>query len=114
MSKSKKQSYLEMSDSELNRSVLVQGTSYDRRRKLSNQFIYNLKRRFNNGTDVAVIARDAGISIRDVRYHVDENYKHAYNKLRKLYKQSDSSSNPGELANYKRELLKQGKHLIYK
>ena len=106
---------IKLSNSTLNANVKIQGTNYDRRRKLSNEDIYNIKRSAKSKSfNAGVVAERYGVAASTIKYHVDEAYKAEVNKKRvergfninrvdSIYRM--------DLANYKRSLLRAGKNL---
>lgn len=106
---------IKLSNSALNENVKIQGTDYDRRRKLSNKDIYNIKRSAKSKSfDANVVAERYGVAASTIKYHVDEAYKAEANKKRVengFNSNRDDSVYRMDLANYKRSLLRVGKKL---
>ena len=104
---------INLSNTALNKEVIIAGTDYDRRRKLTNKEIYNLRRSYQNDTDINVIASRYNVSPMTIKYHVDPIYRAESNKRRASYAHNTSqdSSYRKELADYKRQLLGEGKRL---
>ena len=108
----KKSELLKLSNSELNKKVHVAGTNYDRRRKLTNKDIYEIKRMYKRNNSVSKIANKYGIAYSTVMYHLSEDYKAYKNKDRLNYVNNSNSGSYKELASYKRKLLNENKRLI--
>jgi len=107
------QEKLNLSDSALNKKVFVAGTDYDRRRKLTNREIYNIKRSYENTSrDINYLAEKYSVTPSTIRYHVDPVYRSYTNVKRKEYSFSEPVKGYKEdLANYKRDLMRLGKRL---
>ena len=104
-----------MSDTQLNRSFKIAGTDYDRRRKLSNRDIYDLKRSYNRtkDPDINILAERYNVSPQTIRYHIDPEYKAERNRRRVEigFNSEPIEGYAAELADYKRKLLSSGKRL---
>lgn len=101
----KRSKLLQLNNSELNSIVKIEGTKYDRRRKLSDSQIKELKKLFNKGELVCNLAKIYNITERTVLYHCVKGQKEFVNSYRAMYKQY-SKSNVNERAEYKRLLIK--------
>ena len=77
-----------MTNYELDRIVKLEGTDYDRRRKLTNKQIASMKRARANGATIADIAACHKVSYGTAYYHVKGGYKEEHNKARSRYKAS--------------------------
>jgi len=112
MTKSEK---IKLSNSTLNANVKVEGTDYDRRRKLSNKDIYNIKRSAKSKSfNASAVAKKYGVAPSTIKYHVDEAYRESVNKGRAKYGDYTGlyeATYKTDLANYKRALLRAGKRL---
>lgn len=98
---------LMMTDRELDKAVKIQGTEYDRKRKISDETIKKMKSLLKNNS-VSEVAKKLGVSSRDVKYHTDPEF-------RKSLLQSQSKRHTGKnrysIENrvaYKRSLVAQG------
>ena len=74
-----------MTDFELDRLVKLEGTDYDRRRKLSTNDVARIQRAYKNGKSMFDLAVAYGVSYGTIHYHVDKDYRENHNKKRKLY-----------------------------
>lgn len=102
------------SDSVINKKIRVVGTDYDRRRKLTNRQISNIKKYYARGLSLSEIARKFDVSPSTIRYHVNEAFKNYVNQKRKEYiyaEEFDHVSYFKNLAAYKRKLVNSGKNL---
>lgn len=96
------------SDYKVDQVVKIQGTNYDRKRKVTNSMRYRMKQMYDSGKSYSYIANYFGVSYSTVRYNLDEEFKKASNKARNNYVRNwkPDSSTLTERADYKRELLK--------
>jgi len=111
---------LNLTDSALDRNVKVAGTDYDRRRRLTNKQIYEIKRSYTKSKDpqnqIQVLASRYDVDPNTIRYHVDEEFKRSSN-LARVARGFNKNNNyvpaeyRAELAEYKRTLLRMGKRL---
>lgn len=100
---------LTMMDGALDKAVKIQGTQYDRKRKVSNATIKKITKMFDNGKDVAEIARKMGLTARTVRYHADPVWRKEYiAKLSGKHTGKNKISVSNRIA-YKRKLVAAGK-----
>lgn len=100
---------LKMTDGELDKAVKIQGTDYDRKRKVTSKVLAKMRKMESLGKAYADIARELGLSTKTVRYYLDEDY-------RTNYKFSHSGAHTGKdnitkknRVAYKRELVAMGK-----
>jgi hypothetical protein len=100
---------LTMMDGALDKAVKIQGTEHDRKRKVKDAAIKKMLKMLKDEKDVAEIARKMGLSIRDVRYHVDPEWRKAYlAKLSGKHTGKDHITVANRIA-YKRQLVAAGK-----
>lgn len=113
-SKMTKKEKLMLSDSALNSVIGIEGTNYDRRRKLTNKQIASIKRSAEKGKDIKFLSEKYGVSQNTIRYHVDPKFKAYMNAKRAEYGSytNASSSYKKELAEYKRFLIHNNKRLV--
>lgn len=109
----KKSELLKLNDSEFNKKVKVAGTNWDRRRKLTNKDIYEMKRMYSRNKSVSDIAEKFNVCNSTVKYHLFEHYKYEKNSNRWKYANNSIStySKRKELINYKKQLLNSNKKL---
>lgn len=100
---------LKMTDDDLDKAVKIQGTDYDRKRKVTSKILAEMRKMESRGKKYADIARELGLSTKTVRYYLDEDY-------RTNYKFSPSGAHTGKdhitkknRVAYKRELIAMGK-----
>lgn len=100
---------LTMTDAALDKTVKIQGTKYDRKRKISDATIAKAKKLFSKGTLVAEIARQLGVNYSSIRYQIDNDYRTAYNMKRSgAHTGKDHISKLDRVA-YKRQLVAAGR-----
>ena len=107
-----KKEVLALSNSELDKAVKIQGTKFDRKRKLSNSTIDRIKYLSSCGKSFYAIANMLGLNYATVRYHSDEAFRWKVNHRGGSHAQS-SIYTPSERANYKRGLVSANAHVIY-
>ena len=71
-----------MTNSAVNSLIKLQGTDYDRRRKLTLSDIRDIKKKYDNGHSIASLAKEYKVVNNTIHYHVDEEYKKMHNKRR--------------------------------
>lgn len=106
-----KKSLLLLSDTQLNQTVRIQGTKFDRKRKVSDKTDAKMKELYNSGMSVIDIARLLNMNYGTVRYHVDEDY----NKLcrsRNGRHTGKTHISVQDRIEYKRKLVKAGAKVI--
>ena len=64
-----------MTDFMVDKVVKLEGTDYDRRRKLTNKDIAAIKRAHKKGYSIPALAKKYGVSYVTIRYHLDSNFK---------------------------------------
>ena len=100
---------LTMTDGALDKAVKIQGTKYDRKRKLSDATIAKAKKLFSKGELVSDIARKLGVNYSSIRYQIDSDYRTAYNMRRSgAHTGKDHISKLDRIA-YKRQLVAAGR-----
>lgn len=65
---------LKMVDNELDKAVKIQGTDFDRKRKVTSKMRESMKRMQKEGKTFREIAERFGVDHRTVRYNLDPNY----------------------------------------
>lgn len=73
---------LKMKDNELDKRIKIQGTRFDRKRKVSNATITRMRKMFEKGKSISEIAAIVGLSPKTVRYNVDDEWRAHYNATR--------------------------------
>ena len=92
-------------DSTIVAKIRVAGTEYDRRRRLTDRQIAEIKAYYNHGIfSISELCDIYGVSYGTIKYHVDEDFKKSRNKLRKYYINNSQRDLAGQ-ANYKRALI---------
>ncbi len=69
---------LTLTDNVLDKKVKIQGTKYDRKRKISDATIKKMNKLAEKGKTVQSIAQELGLTNRAVRYHTDAAWRKAY------------------------------------
>lgn len=99
---------LTLTDDVLDKKVKIQGTKYDRKRTISDEVINKMLKMVKK-KDYAEIAKNLGLSVRDVRYHTDPIYRAEYlSKLSGKHTGKDHITMKDRVA-YKRKLVAAGK-----
>lgn len=99
--------FAERSNSEIDNAVKIQGTNYDRKRKVTKQIKRRMEQMHNAGKSYGYIADYYGVSYGTVRYNLDENFKKEVNTKRNDYARNwkPTSETFIERVEYKKELL---------
>lgn len=104
MTTKRKLELLSLTDKELDNKVKIQGTIYDRKRKISDKLIKKMNKMVKTKTCVE-IAKELGVRSRDVRYHTDPIYRYCYLKnLSGKHTGKDKVTDLNRIA-YKRQLI---------
>lgn len=72
----------ELSDLELDQKVHIQSTDFDRKRRLSDKEIRQMRLLFEEGYSLVSLADMFGVTPPTVKYNVDDDYRARYNFLR--------------------------------
>ena len=101
------------SDSKLDSMVKIQGTNYDRRRKVTKSMKHRMEQMYNSGKSYYTIGDYFNVSPKTVRYNLDENFrqndidarsKRAKNSAKKVDASVKAKSTADRIA-YKKELM---------
>lgn len=96
---------LKMKDSDIDKAVKIQGTRFDRKRKISNYTLYRMKTMFAKGMTIPEIATALGLNYHTVRYNVDEDWKKEYNAKRSGAHTGITNITKEDRIQYKREIV---------
>lgn len=96
---------LKMKDSDVDKNVKIQGTRFDRKRKVSNYTLYRMKQMFEKGMKISEIANKLGLTYLLVRYNVDEEWKKEYNLKRSGKHTGNTNITREDRINYKRDIV---------
>ena len=99
---------LKMTDDKLDEVVKIQGTPYDRKRKLSEALLKKIKKLAKNST-YCKIAKELGLAPSTVRYHIDPVWKAHYNATRDGRHCGKDKITVKNRVEYKRSLVAAGK-----
>ena len=99
---------LQLTDMELDRKVKIQGTMYDRKRKITDKTIKKMQRMAKNKS-AAEIAKELGLNYITVRYNVDPEFKKQYNAKRNGKHTGKTHITDNDRIAYKRSLVAKGK-----
>ena len=100
---------LTLTDDVLDKKVKIQGTKYDRKRKVSDATIKKATGLFSRGKTISEIAKKLGLNYTTVRYNVDPVFKAEFNAKRDgKHTGKDHISKLDRVA-YKRSLVAAGK-----
>lgn len=96
-----------MTDFELDRIVKIQGTDYDRRRKLSTSDVTYIRKAYKEGKHIIDLANHYNVSYGTILYHINPVHKKNINMNRKHYAQSlfDAAAQRKSRVAYKRLIL---------
>ena len=98
---------VDRTNSEIDNAVKIQGTNYDRKRKVTKQMKYRMRQMYESGKTYGYIADYYGVSYNTVRYNLDDKFKYESNKKRNTYARNwkPTSKTFTDRVEYKRELL---------
>ena len=97
-----------MTDDKLDEAIKIQGTKYDRKRKLSDSILKKIKKLAKNNTYYE-IAKELGLSPNIVRYHADPVWKAHFNATRDGKHCGKDKITVKNRVEYKRSLVAAGK-----
>ena len=98
-----------MNDDQLDKEVKIQGTKYDRKRKLSDKTLEKISNMAKKNLTCSKIAKDLGISYTIVRYHMDEAWRKSFNAKRDGRHTGKDKITVKNRVAYKRMLVAEGK-----
>lgn len=78
----KKKELLALSDLRLDAAVKIQGTDYDRKRKVTSKMVKKMLNMSKKGKSYKDIATKFGVSSLTVRYNLDKEFRSAFNAKR--------------------------------
>lgn len=105
----KKVQILAMTDDLVDKKVKIQGTKYDRKRKISDATIRKMKSMIARNYTVSQVAAALGVAYQSVKYHTDPVWRATYNANRDgSHTGKDHISIRNRVA-YKRTLIAEGK-----
>lgn len=104
-----KKEILKLTDAQLDAKVKIQGTKYDRKRKISDWTITKMKRMSKKGKTPSEIAEKLGISIIGVKYNIDPEFKRLHNERRSGAHTGTTHITTADRIAYKRSLVSKGK-----
>lgn len=108
MKKNRVVELLTMNDNLLDKKVKIQGTEYDRKRKISKATVSKMKKMAKKKS-ISEIAKELGISYIGVRYNIDPEFKARHNATRDgKHTGKDHITKYNRVA-YKRQLVAAGK-----
>ncbi len=108
-----KREIMKLSDAKLDKAVKIQGTNWDRKRKVTKQMQYRMMQMLDAGKSVNYIAEHFDVTPHTVKYNTDPEYKEWWNASRDGKHYGANNSTAAERGAYKRTLLKSRKELIY-
>ena len=109
MKKLNKIEALTLTDDKLDIAVKIQGTPYDRKRKISPDTIKKMTKLSKAGKSVAEIANKLGVSYVGVRYNIDPIWRATYNANRDGKHTGKDKITTNNRVAYKRTLVAEGK-----
>lgn len=100
---------LSLTDEALDKKVKIQGTKYDRKRKISDSSIRKMQRMYKRGKSVSEISSKLGIGYTSILYNVDPIWKAEYNAKRSGAHTGKDHITFKDRVSYKRTLVAAGK-----
>lgn len=108
MTDKRKIELLAMTDDQLNATVKIQGTPYDRKRKISTDILREATKMFKKGKSISQIAAKLGLNYTAVRYNVDPVFKAEFNAKRDGKHTGKTHISVKDRVAYKRSLVAAG------
>lgn len=99
---------LKLNDEALDKAVKIQGTDYDRKRKVKKSDVKMMKKLYKKGYSYSAIASVFGVSYSTVKYNIDDNYRLLYNFFRDGTHTGKTHLSKSNRVSYKRELVANG------
>lgn len=99
-----KRELMELSNSKLDETVKIQGTNYDRKRKVTKDMQRRMIQMVNAGKSIYTVAEHFSVAPQTVKYNTDPEWRAWYNATRDGSHYGPTAS-VEERANYKRQLL---------
>ena len=109
MNKMSRIEVLSMTDDKLDQAVKIQGTRWDRKRKLSESTIKQMSKLSRAGKSAYEIATKLGLNYSTVRYNVDPIWRASYNATRDGRHTGKNHVTVKNRVAYKRSLVAAGK-----
>lgn len=109
MRKMSKLEVLTLTDDKVDQVVKIQGTKYDRKRKISPDTIKKMNRMASQGKSVAEICKKFNLNYVSVRYNIDPIWRATYNATRSGKHTGTDRITMKDRVAYKRTLVAEGK-----
>ena len=106
-----KKELLSLDNFTLDRAVKIQGTKFDRKRKLDPNNITRIKQLLDEGHSFNELGKRFAVQPNTIRYNVDPTYR----QMRKLYAGAHTGNDnitPEDRVAYKRKLVQAGANVI--
>ena len=105
----KKIEILAMTDEKLDKVVKIQGTRWDRKRKIPEADRQRMRKAFDKGTTIKELKEKFAYTMQNIRYIVDDEWRAHYNAVRNGKHYGKGHITPKNRAAYKRKLVADGK-----
>jgi len=102
--------HTQFSDAEIDKMFKINGTQFDRRRKLTDAQIEKISKMYQKGKTIEFLAKKFQVKPQTIRYHVDKDFRAM--KIASVTYHPDSidyATRTAERVAYKRELIASGK-----
>ena len=111
-----KKELLALTDSALDKKVIIKGTRFDRNRNksISQSMVNKMQRLATKGLTPLEIAKKLGCTTANVRYYTDKEFNEKYRERRRHTHYGKSSITDAERIAYKRRLIIAGAKLFVK
>ena len=106
-----KKEVLALSNSELDKVVKIQGTKFDRKRKVSDRTISEIQRLFRCGKSMYSISKEMGVSVTTVQYYTDPVFRFLRNHTGGSH--AHGVMDASNRAEYKRSLVRSNAKVVY-
>lgn len=101
----KRREIKKLNDIEVDKLVKIQGTQFDRKRKLSDKDIKHIKKLLINNIDIEDIANIFGVTVHTIKYNTDPNYRAHSINIRSGKHYGETVMDMVNRATYKRSLV---------
>lgn len=94
-----------LTDMEVDQLVKIQGTQYDRKRKLTDKDIKIIKKLISHGDSIDYIAAIFGVTEHTIKYNIDSEYRQHSINIRSGKHYGETTKDIIDRASYKRHLI---------
>lgn len=104
---------LKMDDNKLDKVIKIQGTRFDRKRKVSNATINRMRNMYEKGKSIAEISSIVNVPYNTVRYNVDDEWRSNFNATRSGKHTGNTNITKEDRIQYKRSIVDTRKMRVF-